>query len=85
MVDRYEYHHPVFDAGALAAQKQLHRIQGRARTWFAGAWTGYGFHEDGMRSGVEVAKALGARIPWAPEVQASRDLTPVPQMVGRAA
>lgn len=85
VVAHYEYHHPVFDAAALAAQKQLHRIQGRARTWFAGAWTGYGFHEDGMRSGVEVAQALGARIPWASEVQASRDLTPVPQLVGRAA
>ena len=85
VVDHYEYHHPVFDAAALAAQKQLHRIQGRARTWFAGAWTGYGFHEDGMRSGVEVAQALGAKIPWASEVQASRDLTLVPQLVGQAA
>ena len=56
----FEYEHPVFTTAALQAQKQLHRIQGRARTWFAGAWTGYGFHEDGMRSGVEVAQALGA-------------------------
>ncbi|MGB5251442.1 MAG: FAD-dependent oxidoreductase [Sedimenticolaceae bacterium] len=85
IVDYYEYHHPIFDAAALAAQKQLHRIQGRARTWFAGAWTGYGFHEDGMRSGVEVAQALGASIPWASEAQASRNLTLIPQLVGQAA
>ncbi len=60
----FEYEHPVFTTAALEAQKQLHRIQGRSHTWFAGAWTGYGFHEDGMRSGVEVAQALGATLPW---------------------
>jgi predicted NAD/FAD-binding protein len=81
----YRYDHPVFDAQALAAQQQLPRIQGRRRTWFAGAWTGYGFHEDGMRSGVEVATALGAQVPWAAQVQASRGLSVIPQLVGEAA
>lgn len=85
VVGEFEYHHPVFDAGALQAQQQLHRIQGRQRTWFAGAWTGYGFHEDGMRSAVEVAQALGARVPWADQVAASRDLTLVPQLVPQPA
>jgi predicted NAD/FAD-binding protein len=85
VVGEFEYHHPVFDAGALAAQRQLHRIQGRGNTWFAGAWTGYGFHEDGMRSAVEVAQALGARIPWLEAAQASRDLTLVPQLVPQVA
>lgn len=85
VVDEFEYHHPVFDADALAAQRQLHRIQGRARTWFAGAWTGYGFHEDGMRSAVEVAQALGAPVPWLAEAQASRALAVVPPLVGQAA
>jgi len=81
-----EYEHPVFTTAALEAQKQLHRIQGRSRTWFAGAWTGYGFHEDGMRSGVEVAQALGATLPWgAEQVRASRDLTLVPELVRKAA
>ncbi len=82
----FEYEHPVFTTAALEAQKQLHRIQGRSRTWFAGAWTGYGFHEDGMRSGVEVAQALGAPLPWdAGQVRASRNLTLVPELVRKAA
>jgi predicted NAD/FAD-binding protein len=81
----FEYHHPVFDADALRAQRQLHRIQGRGNTWFAGAWTGYGFHEDGIRSGVEVATALGAAVPWLDEVRESRGLTLVPQLVGQPA
>jgi predicted NAD/FAD-binding protein len=85
MLAEFDYHHPVFDAGALQAQRQLHRIQGRANTWFAGAWTGYGFHEDGIRSGVEVAKALGAQIPWLDQVHESRDLAMVPQLVGQPA
>lgn len=85
MVSEFEYHHPVFSLAALQAQKQLHQIQGRDGTWFAGAWTGYGFHEDGMRSGVEVARALGATVPWRDQVAASADLTPVPRLVGQAA
>ena len=81
-----EYEHPVFTTAALEAQKQLHRIQGRDHTWYAGAWTGYGFHEDGMRSGVEVAQALGATLPWdVGQVHASRDLTLVPEIVRKAA
>jgi predicted NAD/FAD-binding protein len=85
IVNEFEYHHPMFSLEALRAQQQLHRIQGRDRLWFAGAWTGYGFHEDGMRSGVEVARALGATVPWEAQVAASRDLTPLPQLVGEAA
>ncbi len=82
----FEYDHPVFTTAALEAQKQLYRIQGRSHTWYAGAWTGYGFHEDGMRSGVEVAQALGATLPWdSAQVRASRDLTLVPELVRKAA
>ena len=58
------YAHPVFDQAAIDAQAALPTIQGRQRSWFAGAWTGYGFHEDGLKSAVAVAAALGARIPW---------------------
>jgi len=61
---KYACEHPQFNAAAFAAQKRLGRIQGRRRTWFCGAWTGYGFHEDGLRSGLEVAQALGATAPW---------------------
>ena len=55
---RMLYRHPVYDAAAVAAQKRKHEIQGRQRTWFAGAYWGWGFHEDGLRSAVEVAEAL---------------------------
>lgn len=58
------YAHPVFDQAAIDAQTALPSIQGRHRSWFAGAWTGYGFHEDGLRSAVAVAESLGAEIPW---------------------
>lgn len=56
--------HPQFDLAAFDAQGKLDSIQGKQRTWFCGAWTGYGFHEDGLRSGLDVAERLGARIPW---------------------
>jgi uncharacterized protein len=61
---RYAADHPQYNAKAFAAQKRLAEIQGQRRTWFCGAWTGYGFHEDGLRSGLNVAEALGATIPW---------------------
>ena len=61
---RYMCEHPQYDAKAFAAQKRLGDIQGQRHTWFCGAWTGYGFHEDGLRSGLAVAEALGATIPW---------------------
>ena len=54
----FDYAHPVFDAGAVAAQTRLGTFQGARNTWFAGAWTGYGFHEDGLKSGLAVAAAL---------------------------
>lgn len=60
----FEYDHPVFDQTAIDAQAYLPALQGQQHTWFAGAWTGYGFHEDGLKSGVEVAAMLGAVAPW---------------------
>jgi uncharacterized protein len=59
----FDYAHPVFDLAAIAAQARIPGIQGRSRVWFAGAWTRYGFHEDGLRSGLAVADALRRR--WA--------------------
>ena len=56
---KYTCDHPQYNAAAFAAQKRLGEIQGRRHTWFCGAWTGYGFHEDGLRSGLAVAEALG--------------------------
>ena len=60
----YNYRHPIFDAAAIAAQSKLASIQGRDNLFFAGAWTGYGFHEDGLKSAVAIAKTLGAEVPW---------------------
>ena len=64
VLGRYEYAHPVFDDAAIAAQKRLPAVQGLDRLWFCGAWTGYGFHEDGLVSALEVAKQLGCSAPW---------------------
>ena len=60
---RIRYDHPVYTHAALRAQRRKAEIQGVNRTWFAGAYWGWGFHEDGMRSAVEVARALGVRWP----------------------
>jgi predicted NAD/FAD-binding protein len=57
----FAYAHPIFDQRATAAQHRLPGIQGRRATWFAGAWTGYGFHEDGLSSGLAVAAGLLAQ------------------------
>jgi predicted NAD/FAD-binding protein len=60
----FDYDHPIFDRAAIDAQQRLPQLQGRLRTWFCGAWTGYGFHEDGLRSALIVTAALGVRAPW---------------------
>lgn len=58
----FDYAHPLYTFEALDARERVPEIQGRHRTWFAGAWQGNGFHEDGLASGLRVAAALGA--PW---------------------
>lgn len=60
VIGEFDYEHPVFDSAAIAAQRRLPEHQGRRRVWFAGAWTGYGFHEDGLKSGLAVAAALAS-------------------------
>ncbi|MET0565536.1 MAG: FAD-dependent oxidoreductase [Acidimicrobiia bacterium] len=60
----FRYAHPQFDVGAVKAQEALTRVQGLNNTWFAGAYLGYGFHEDGLQSGLNVAAALGSPAPW---------------------
>jgi len=59
---RFQYAHPVFDQTALLAQQHLPHLQGQQDSWFCGAWTGYGFHEDGLRSGLAAAQAVLQRI-----------------------
>lgn len=59
------FSHPLFNAQALAAQKQLGTLQGANKSWFCGAYFGSGFHEDGLQSGLAVAEAIsGVRRPW---------------------
>jgi predicted NAD/FAD-binding protein len=58
IVGEYDYAHPVFDLAAIEAQKRLPLLQGQQHTWYAGAWTGYGFHEDGLKSGLQVGRSL---------------------------
>lgn len=64
VIGEFDYAHPVFDSAAIRAQHRLHEIQGQRNTWFAGAWTGYGFHEDGLKSALAVVEALGGSVPW---------------------
>jgi predicted NAD/FAD-binding protein len=67
------YEHPLFDAAAIAAQRELWSLQGARRTWFCGAHFGSGFHEDGLQSGLAVAEALGGvRRPWSVENESGR-------------
>jgi predicted NAD/FAD-binding protein len=59
------YDHPLFDAGAHRAQRELWDLQGVRRTWFCGSYFGHGFHEDALQSGLAVAEQLGGvRRPW---------------------
>ena len=60
---QFDYAHPVFDMAAIAAQRRVPELQGERHTWFAGAWTRYGFHEDGLMSGLAVVEGL--RAAWA--------------------
>ena len=59
----YDYAHPVFDLAAIRAQPLVGQLQGQLHTWFCGAWTGYGFHEDGLKSGLAAAQQLRATLP----------------------
>ncbi|MEO8780017.1 MAG: FAD-dependent oxidoreductase [Rhodanobacter sp.] len=74
---RMRYHHPVYTQGSVHAQTRKAEIQGARHTWFAGAYWGWGFHEDGMRSAVDVAAALGVHWPRGGE--------PVPASAGAEA
>jgi hypothetical protein len=60
----WRYDHPVLDGAALAAQRRIAALQGLDRVWYAGAWLGHGFHEDGLRSGLDAARRLGAPPLW---------------------
>ncbi|WP_373505068.1 NAD(P)/FAD-dependent oxidoreductase [Aestuariivirga sp.] len=69
----FDYAHPVFDPAAMAAQRELWKLQGLRRTWFCGAYFGSGFHEDGIQAGLAVAEQLGGvRRPWSVQGESGR-------------
>jgi uncharacterized protein len=83
MIDAmFTYRHPVFTQNTKAAQRAIWDIQGVQRTWFAGAWMGSGFHEDGLQAGLAVAEQLGGvRRPWDVPNESSRiHVGPVPSL-----
>lgn len=74
----YSYRHPLYNARMVAAQDRLETIQGKRGVWYAGAWTGYGFHEDGFSSGMRVGLRLGGDVPWeVKDAKFSRGVKPV--------
>lgn len=69
---KIQYHHPVFDQAAIKAQKQLADIQGKHNLWFCGSYFGYGFHEDGLASSVNLARLWHIDLPWETAEDASQ-------------
>ena len=72
-----DYQHPVFDSKAIQAQQNLPEIQGRNGLFWCGAWTAYGFHEDGLKSAVSVIKSLNIDIPWNSPTKAVAPVRPL--------
>ncbi len=64
ILDEHPFEHPQYDLGAVAAQSALPSIQGLGNSWYCGAWTRHGFHEDGLASAVAVAERFGVPLPW---------------------
>ena len=76
VVMRTVYHHPTYSREALAAQGELPALNGKRRTWYCGSYFGYGFHEDAVRSAVELVRASGWTCEIAP-VHRQRHARPV--------
>jgi predicted NAD/FAD-binding protein len=74
-----EYSHPVFDRRAITAQSQLHNLQGENGIWYCGSYFGYGFHEDALRSSVELARSLGVEVPWARDTAVAAQIPAAPR------
>ena len=68
----FDYAHPVFDAAAIRAQADVPKLQGMQHTYYCGAWTGYGFHEDGLKSGLSAARQLLADVQGVASASTSR-------------
>jgi predicted NAD/FAD-binding protein len=64
VIAEFDYAHPIFDGPAVSAQQRLVEVQGQNGIWLCGAWSGYGFHEDGLNSALAVVNAMGLSAPW---------------------
>ncbi len=64
ILQTFSYDHPQFTYESLNAQKRFGQIQGKDRIWYCGSYLGYGFHEDALKSGIEVALKLGGQREW---------------------
>jgi predicted NAD/FAD-binding protein len=72
LIEEFEYSHPIVKGAAVTAQQHFAQLQGQRRTWYAGAWLGHGFHEDGLASAHVVAHGIGANsLATAPELAAA--------------
>ena len=73
VIHSQDFNHPMFDGAAIEAQRRLWSLQGVQRTWFAGAWFGAGFHEDGLQAGLAAAEEIGGvRRPWSVSDESGR-------------
>ena len=73
VIAAFDYAHPMFDAAAMRAQRELWRLQGVRHTWFCGSYFGYGFHEDGLQAGLAAAEDIGGvRRPWQVAAESGR-------------
>jgi uncharacterized protein len=79
VIETIAYEHPIFDMASTKAQTDLASIQGTKHTWYAGAWTGFGFHEDGFRSGKVAAQALLHKLETAANLAVSAIDEPQPK------
>ncbi|MCA9772315.1 MAG: FAD-dependent oxidoreductase [Myxococcales bacterium] len=66
VIRRMDYAHPILGPAAVGAQRQWEKVNGVRRTWFAGAYWGYGFHEDGVNSGLRVCESFGKSLETGP-------------------
>jgi predicted NAD/FAD-binding protein len=86
----YEFEHPMYDTASAAGRREIQRLQGQDGLFFAGSWLGDGFHEAGLRTGLEAAFALGGSVPWKATTQHTHTLSheaaarPAPQLAAVA-
>ncbi len=71
LIAEFEYSHPIVKSAAVTAQQHFAHLQGQRRSWYAGAWLGHGFHEDGLASAHLVAQGIAARTMTAAELAAA--------------